>query len=84
MWQIRSMSRLTIDLPESLDAALTERLKSSGARSKEEYLISLVKSDCEAGALERVLVDRMGGVFAPLEPDWKELVRSAAAKRTET
>ena len=58
-------------------------MKTSGARSKEEYLLSLVESDCAAGTLERVLTERMAGPFAPLEPDWKERVRNAAAKRTE-
>jgi hypothetical protein len=76
------MSTLTIHLPELLDATLAERAKASGAGSKEEYLVSLVESDCAAGTLERVLIDRMGGPFAPLEPDWKDRVRSTAAKRT--
>jgi hypothetical protein len=77
------MSTLTIHLPEPLDASLSERVKASGARSKEEYLLSLVESDCAADSLERVLMERMAGPFAPLEPDWKERVRSASAKRTE-
>jgi hypothetical protein len=75
------MSTLTIDLPDPLDAALTERLKASGANSKEEYLLRLVESDCAAGELEHVLAERMRGPFAPLEPDWKERVKSVAAKR---
>ena len=77
------MSTLTIALPDDLDAALSERLKMSGARSKEEYLLGLVESDCAAGGLERVLAERMGGPFAPLEPDWKERVRLAASRRAE-
>jgi hypothetical protein len=77
------MSTLTIDLPEPLDAALTERLKASGARSKEEYLLGLVESDCAAGELEDVQTERMRGPFAPLEPDWRERVKHAAAKRVE-
>jgi len=72
------MSTLTIHVPELLDATLAERAKASGAGSKEEYLLSLVESDCEAGKLERVIAERMGGPFAPLEPDWKARVRSAA------
>lgn len=75
------MSTLTIDLPEPLDAALTERLKASGARSKEEYLLLLVESDCAAGELEEVLTERMRGPFGPLEPDWRKRVQRAAAKR---
>ena len=82
-WQLHCMSTVTITLPDPLDATLAERVKNSGALSKEEYLLSLVESDCAAGELERVLAERMGGPFAPLEPDWKERVRSAAAKRTE-
>jgi hypothetical protein len=77
------MSTLTIHLPEPLDATLAERVKTSGARSKEEYLLSLVESDCAAGTLEHVLAERMAGPFAPLEPDWKEQVRIAAARRPE-
>ena len=72
------MSTVTITLPDPLNAALAERVKTTGARSKEEYLPGLVESDCAAGELERV-----GGPFAPLEPDWKGRVRSAAARRTE-
>jgi hypothetical protein len=72
---------LTIDLPEPLDAALTERLKTSGASSEEEYLLRLVESDCVAGELERVLEERMGGPFDPLESDWKERVQSVVAKQ---
>jgi hypothetical protein len=75
------MSTLIIDLPEPLDATLAERVKTSGARSKEEYLLNLVESDCAAGELEGVLTERMRGPFAPLEPDWKERVRSNAARR---
>jgi hypothetical protein len=74
------MSTLTIHLPEPLDATLAERVKNSGARSKEEYLLSLVESDCAAGTLESVLMERMTGPFAPLEPDWRDRVRSAAAR----
>ena len=73
------MSTLTIAVPDTLDAALTERVKIAGAQSKEEYLLRLVESDCAAGELERVLAERMDGPFAPLEPDWKERVRTAAA-----
>jgi hypothetical protein len=77
------MSTLTIDLPDPLIAALTERLKASDARSKEEYLLCLVESDCAAGELEDVLKERMRGPFAALEPDWRERVQRTAAKRAE-
>lgn len=75
------MSTFTIELPEQLNATLAERVKASGARSMEEYLLGLVESDCAAGELERVLAERMNGPFAPLESDWKEQVRKAAARR---
>jgi len=74
------MSTLTIDLPEALDASLAERVKSFGACSKAEYLLGLVKSDCAAATLERVLAERLSGPFAPIEPDWKDRVRNAASK----
>lgn len=74
------MSTLTIDVPEALDATLAERVKSSGAHSKAEYLLGLVESDCAAATLESVLAERLSGPFAPLEPDWKDLVRNAASK----
>ena len=77
------MSTVTITLPDPLDATLAERVKTSGARSKEEYLLSLVESDCAAGDLERVLAERIAGPFAPLEPDWKERVRLAADEHAE-
>ena len=77
------MSTLTIHLPELLEATLAERVKTSGASSKEEYLLSLVESDCAAGTLERVLTERMAGPFAPLEPDWRDRVRSLAAGRVK-
>jgi hypothetical protein len=72
------MSKLTIALPDSLDAAFAERVKNSGASSKEEYILSLVEADCAVEELDRVLIDRMDGPFEPLEPDWKERVRSLA------
>ncbi len=74
------MSTLTIDLPEALEASLAERVKSSGAHSKAEYLLGLVESDCAAATLERVLAERISGPFATLEPDWKNRVRNAASK----
>lgn len=32
------------------------------------------------GDVERILVDRLAGPFAPLETDWKERVRQSATK----
>jgi hypothetical protein len=76
------MSTVTVALPDPLDAALTERMKAVGAHSKEEYLLGLVEADCAASELERTLTERLAGPFAPLEPDWKQRVRQAAAERT--
>lgn len=74
------MSNETIALPDPLDPALRERVASVGARSKEEYLLALLESDCAASELERILVDRVAGLFEPLETDWKERVRQSATK----
>jgi hypothetical protein len=81
VWHFAFMSKLTIALPDNLDAMLDERAKASGAGSKEDYLVALVESDCAIGDLERVLVERLGGRFAPLEADWKDKVRKSASKR---
>jgi hypothetical protein len=72
------MSTVTIALPAPLDAALLERMRAVGARSKEEYLLALIESDCAATELETVLTDRLAGPFEPLEADWKQRVRQAA------
>ena len=72
------MSTLTLALPEELDALLDARTRAAGMESKEEYLVKLVESDCAAGALEEVLLNRVDGPFEPLEPDWKARVREAA------
>ena len=77
------MSTVTIALPDPLDAALVERMTAMGARSKEEYLLALIESDCAASELERVLVDRLAGPFEPMEADWKAGVRQSAAKLRE-
>ena len=74
---IALMARLSFDLPDPLDAKLRERVIISGAPSMEDYL---VQSDCDAGDLERVLEDRSGGAFSPLESDWQERVREHASK----
>ena len=72
------MSTLTVALPDDLDARLTERTRAAGMESKEEYLVKLVESDCAAGALEEVLLNRVDGPFELLETDWKARVREAA------
>lgn len=75
------MSTITIAVPDPLDAALIERMSAIGARSKEEYLLALLESDCAASELDRTLRERMAGPFGPLAADWKERVRQAAAQR---
>ena len=75
------MSKVTIALPDSLDAALAERVKVSGARSKEDYLVGLVEADCGGQELDQILAERTAGPFAPLERDWKDRVRALAAER---
>ncbi len=72
------MSTVTITLPDGLDATLRERARLSGAGSKEEYLLSLVESDCAVGELENVLAERMAGPFSQLESDWKARVSESA------
>jgi len=72
------MSTITVAVPDPLDAAMADRIKTIGARSKEEYLLSLVEADCAASELENVLVRRAAGPFAPLLADWKDQVRMAA------
>ena len=71
------MSTITVALPDDRDAMLAERTRSAGAESKEAYLLTLVQSDCAAGALEKTLATRTSG---PLEPDWKERVREVAGR----
>ena len=74
------MSNVTIALPDPLDAAVLERMTAVGARSKEEYLLALIESDCAVSELERILVARLAGPFEPLETDWKERVRQSATE----
>ncbi len=76
-----AMSTITVAVPDRLDAALAERMKAVGARSKEEYLLGLVEADCAASELERILAERWGGPFEPLADDWQVRVRQAAAQR---
>ena len=75
-----SMSTVTIALPDPLDAALRKRMAAIGVVSTEEYLLELIASDCAASELEQTLEHRFNGPFEPLEADWKERVRHAAAR----
>ena len=57
------MSTITVALPAPLDAAMLERVKAVGARSKEAYLLRLVEADCAASEFEQVLAhDRVRAV----------------------
>jgi hypothetical protein len=60
---------------------LETRANAAGFRSKEDYLLALVRADCERAELELVLETRLRGPFEPLEADWKQRVREAAQKR---
>ena len=73
------MSTVTIALPEPLDSALLERMRAVGAKSKEEYLLALIESDCAASELEGNLESRLAGPFQGLESYWKQRVRKSAA-----
>jgi len=75
------MSTITVAVPDPLDAALVERMKAVGARSREEYLLGLVEADCAASELDQTLVQRLEGPFAPLPDDWMDQVRKAAGNR---
>ena len=77
-----AISTITVAVPDPLDAALLERMKAVGAESREQYVLSLVEADCAASELERTLIERWDGPFAPLHSDWQEQVRQAAALRT--
>jgi len=68
VWQSLRMSTLKIALPDDLDLALEERVKASGARSKEEYLLALVESDCAASDLDW----RRRGMARPSFRGWSE------------
>jgi Arc/MetJ-type ribon-helix-helix transcriptional regulator len=75
------MSKVTISLPDAVNATIESRAKTAGFRSKEEYLLALVQADCEHAELEPVLEARVAGRFEPLEADWKQRVRAAAQRR---
>ena len=70
-----------ISVPDSLGSSLHRRAAQAGFQSDEEYIVYLVRADCEAGDLEAVLESRDAGPFVPLEADWKERVIAAAKHR---
>lgn len=75
------MAQVTLSLSESLEDTLARRMSAAGFESKQEYLLELVRADCEAADLEAVLESRNAGPFDPLEKDWKDKVRAAAQSR---
>ena len=75
------MTRLMISVPDSLEPLLHRRVAQAGFQSDEEYIVSLVKADCEAAELEALLESRDAGPFIPVGPDLKEKVIAAARRR---
>ncbi len=75
------MSVLTISLSDSIAATLRSRAEAAGLSSTEEYLLALVRADCEQAELESLLETRLEGPFAPMGTEWKQEVRSAAERR---
>ncbi len=75
------MSVVTISLSDSIAATLESRARAAGFLSKEEYLLALVRADCEQTELESLLETRLNGPFGPLGPEWKQEVRAAAERR---
>jgi hypothetical protein len=75
------MSKVTISLPDAINATMESRARAAGFRSKEEYLFALVQADCDRAELEPVLEARLEGPFELLESDWKQRVRDAGQQR---
>lgn len=75
------MTQLLISVSDNLVPSLHRRVAQAGFQSDEEYIVSLVKADCEAAELEAVLESRDAGPFIPIGPDWKEHVIAAAKRR---
>lgn len=75
------MSQITVSLPDGLAAEIERRARAAGFDSKEDYLLELVRSDCEQSQIERTLEERVDGPFAALEADWMDRVRDAVRRR---
>ena len=78
---VQSMSHITVALPDGLAAEVEKRAKAGGFGSKEDYLLELVKADCELSEVEQRLKERVEGPFEPLEADWMDRVRDVARRR---
>ena len=74
------MSKVTISLPDAINATMESRARTAGFRSKEEYLFALVQADCDRAQLVPVLEARLDGPFELLESDWKQRVRDAGQR----
>ncbi len=74
------MSVVTISFSDSIAATLQSRAEAAGLSST-EYLLALVRADCEQAELESLLETRLNGPFAPLGSEWKQEVRAAAGRR---
>lgn len=75
------MSVVTLSLSDSIATTLQSRAEAAGLSSTEEYLLALVRADCEQAELESLLETRLDGPFAPLGTEWKQEVRAAAKRR---
>ena len=77
------MSVLTISLSDSIAATLRSRAEAAGLSSTEEYLVALVRADCEQAELESHLQPGLMVLQprSPLGSDWKQEVRAAAERR---
>ena len=75
------MSQITVSLPDGLAAEVERRAKAAGFTSKEDYLLELMRADCERFELERTLESRADGPFEALEADWMDRVRGAVRRR---
>jgi hypothetical protein len=78
---VQGMSQITVALPDGLAAEVEKRAKAAGFGSKEDYLLELVKADCELSRVEQRLKERVEGPFEPLEADWMDRVRDVARRR---
>ena len=75
------MAQLTISVPDGIESSLHRRAARAGFQSDAEYIVALLKDDCEREELDAILEARSDGPFVPLETDWKEKVREASARR---
>jgi Arc/MetJ-type ribon-helix-helix transcriptional regulator len=75
------MSQITVSLPDGLAAEIEKRARTAGFTSTADYLLELMRADCEQSELEKTLENRADGPFEPLEANWMDKVRSAVRRR---